>query len=289
MNPYGPSKLRGYVKAPKGFDAQKYLELRSGAALEIANYTALIVFPDGRVGSGTFVNTSGLDGILTAHHVAMEIIRPKVRFRLVIASYAHKLTVSAEQFEHVVIGDSTGNTRRQSGPDLSFLRIRDVLLVGTIKVHKSFIHLDGKDFSFFRRYPKRRMAWFVAGTPYEFAQALGIHGAPPEPLTKLSNFIGHADYSSISERNGFDYIKVKVPAAEHDFPSHYGGVSGGGIWMVPLSIGDSEDLNSIQYEAPFLGGVVFYQSPLRKKERVLTGHGPSSIYARCTQFIRESH
>jgi hypothetical protein len=286
MRAYGPSKLLGYVKASPGFDSKIYLKLRQDAGREISDYTAMIFFPDGRVGSGTFVNTNGVDGILTAHHVAKEIIKPKGVFHLVITSHAHKLPVSSELFEHVVVGDSTGHLAPHLGPDLSFLRIQDVRLVGRIKAHKSFLHLDRKDFSFFRRHPKRRMTWFVAGTPYEFAKCLGPHGIPSEPLTKLSNFVGDAFYRSLSERNGFDYIKISVPAGEHDFPDKYGGVSGGGIWMVPLSIEDGGDLQTLRYEAPFLAGVVFCQSPLRQQERVITGHGPESIYGKVTQIVR---
>jgi hypothetical protein len=286
MKPYGPSKLRGYVKAPEGLDAQRYRELRNHAAREIADYTAMFVLQDGRVGSGTFVNTNGVDGILTAHHVARKLIKPGGIFHLVIASRAHKLPVSADLFEHVVIGDSTSHEHPQMGPDLSFLKILDVRLVGAIKARKSFLHLDGKHFSFFRTHPKRGMTWFVAGNPYEFAQPLGIQGSPPEPLTKLTNFVGDALYCSISERDGFDYIKVKVPSGQHAFPTQYGGVSGGGIWMVPLSIGGDEALDSIRYEAPFLAGVVFYESSARKNERVITGHGPNSIYARCIQIAK---
>ena len=287
MKAYGPAKLTGYVRPPRGFSQQKYLELRDAGAREIADYTAILVFADGRIGSGTFVNTGGVDGILTAHHVAAEIIKPGGVFRLVIAPYPHKMSVSVELFEHIVIGDSTGNQRPALGPDLSFLKILDVRLLGAIKARKSFLHLDGKDFSFFGKHPKRRMTWFVAGSPYQLAQPLGIHGRPPEPLTKLTNFVADAVYCSITERGDFDFIKVKVTAGEHDFPSRYGGVSGGGIWMVPLSIGDPQDLGSIRHEAPFLGGVLFYQSAIRDKKRMLTGHGPNSIYARCTELVRQ--
>src|SRR6266446_2302498 len=165
MKTYGPSKLRGRVDLPHGFDPQRLAPLWESATLEIADYTALIVFADGRTGSGTFVTANGIEGILTAHHVAKAIIKPKGRFDLVVTSYAHRVPVSSELFHHQVIGDSTGNPRPDLGPDLSFLRIRDVRLVATIKGRKSFLRLDGKDFSFFRR-RANRMRWFLAGTPY---------------------------------------------------------------------------------------------------------------------------
>lgn len=286
MKAYGPSKLRGGIDPPRGFDPQSLLRLWEAATREIADYTALIVLEDGRTGSGTFVTANGIDGILTAHHVATKLIKPNSVFHLVITSYAHKLPVSSTLFEHVVIGDSNDNPRPHLGPDLSFLRILDVRLLSTIKGRKSFLRLDGKNFSFFRRHLKRRMKWFVAGAPYEFAEPTESHGVPPEQLTKLSSFVGDAIYRSITDRNGFDDIKVNVPSGEYNFPARYGGVSGGGIWMVPLSIGHDEDLKTIRYEAPFLAGVVFFESPMRNKERVITGHGPNSIYAPSVQLVR---
>src|SRR5258708_178596 len=105
MKPYGPSRLKGYIEAPKGVDVQKFLTLRESAMREIADFTALIRF-DGGVGSGTFINSGSVNGILTAYHVAKEIIKGGF-LQLIIAQYAHKLPVSLEFFQHQVIGDST--------------------------------------------------------------------------------------------------------------------------------------------------------------------------------------
>jgi hypothetical protein len=288
MKPYGPSRLGRHVNPPPGFDPSTLAGLWQAAAREIANYTAVIVLEAGRTASGTFVEVNGVRGVLTAHHVAREVVKPNSRLHLAVASFAHKLQVSSAFFEQEVVGDSTGNPKPGSGPDLSFLRILDVGLIGTIAGQKSFLVLAAKDFSFFRPYPKRRMKWFVAGTPYEFAQSLTPIGTPPTPLTKVSNFVGDAFYRSITRRDAFDYIKVSVPAGEPTFPTGYKGVSGGGIWMVPLSIGDEHDPATIRYEAPFLAGVAFYESPIRRKARVITGHGPDSIYS-CVRRLHTPH
>jgi hypothetical protein len=33
------------------------------------------------------------------------------------------------------------------------------------------------------------------------------------------------------ERDGFDYVKIKIASGTDNFPTNYGGVSGGGAWI----------------------------------------------------------
>jgi hypothetical protein len=122
---------KGYMEAPAA--TQEMIDkLLERASREIADYTAIFVFDRG-VGSGTFVNTNGVNGILTAHHVAKAVLNGKRLVHLCISTVAHRTDIRAEFFEHVVIGNSTDKSRPEAGPDLSFLRIRDVQLLGVIR------------------------------------------------------------------------------------------------------------------------------------------------------------
>src|SRR6266567_8288149 len=112
--------MSNYIKAPPGFDIESHV---ANATKIIKDYTAILIFEDGRVGSGTFVNACGFVGILTANHVAELVFRFPV-FALCIAEHPHSLWVKSENLENVVIGEWS-KAAPQNGPDLSFLIIRD--------------------------------------------------------------------------------------------------------------------------------------------------------------------
>src|SRR6266436_3170099 len=92
--------------------------------------------PGGRVGSGVFVNTCGVHGILTCHHVSKPLMEFE-RFALSIADHPHSLWVETRHVEHFVVGEMNKDEEKlKDGPDLSFLIIRDAHLLGIIKSKK---------------------------------------------------------------------------------------------------------------------------------------------------------
>ena len=107
------------------------------------------------------------------------------------------------------------------------------------------------------------------------------------PLIKYQNFVGETTFHSRTVRDEFDFIKLKVPCGEGNFPKNCEGMSGGGIWLVPLSIDPNRDPKTIRHESPILAGVSFYQSEIEDGERVITGHGYDSIYSRVRQALKE--
>src|SRR5947208_14227285 len=114
--------MEDFIDAPPGFDPKPHIGRAFG---EIKNYTAILIFEDGRVGSGVFVNACGFDGILTAHHVAEEILKVPEFALCVSERTATGLWVKSKNVQHLIIGKILENTERQNGPDLSFLIIRD--------------------------------------------------------------------------------------------------------------------------------------------------------------------
>src|SRR5579863_5718541 len=106
--------MTDYIEGPLDFDPVPHLEK---AFDEIKNYTAIFILGDGRVGSGTFVNACGYDGILTAHHVAEPVLNSSV-FALCIAEHPHTLWLRSENFEHVPVGHVRNNPKPEDGPDL---------------------------------------------------------------------------------------------------------------------------------------------------------------------------
>lgn len=272
--------VKDYIQPTKPFDLHPHMV---GAVHEIKHYTVLFILKDKRVCSGIFVNTCGHDGILTAHHVAEPVLESS-QFGLCVAESPHSLFLRSEHCQHVPIGHVPNNPNEENGPDLSFIIIRDANLLATLRSLKSFCYLDTKDLAYFES-PLERMNWCISGSPHEASKVIGIS---PDygPLVMFQNFVGEATFHSRTVRDGFDFVKLKVPCGEGNFPKNCEGMSGGGMWLVPLSIDPNADPKTIRHEAPILAGVSFYQSEIEKGERVITGHGYDSIYSRVRQTLK---
>jgi hypothetical protein len=275
--------MREFMDAPPGFDPQPHIEK---AFAEIKNYTAIFILEDGRIGSGVFVNTCGLDGILTAYHVAQPICESKL-FALCIAEHEHSLWLHSEHFEHVPVGRMLDNpVERANGPDLSFIIIRDKKLLEILRSLKSFCFLDSQKLDYLES-PLDRNQWAIAGSPFESKESLKGEFAKGGPLTKVSNWVGLGHCQSRKVRENFDYLEIETWAGIDQYPLNYEGVSGGGFWLIPLEIDDNEDVQTVAHARPVLAGTAFYQTdpPLNQK-RVITGHGFDSIYSGLRQLLR---
>jgi hypothetical protein len=261
------------VKMPVEFD---YVAMLDEAQRLASNYGIIFVI-DGKVrGSGTLVIAKGIHGILTAHHVAkLPFLKEGGEFSLCIRDdKIHRLDVRTCQFQHIVLGNSKKNRLAHTGPDLSFLMITDSTLQSTLNGIKSFYPLiRHTDISKYPEDKLRKMPWAISGSPEEFSQELGMYKG--ERLTKFSDFHVPAVFRSLKRKNGFDYLHFEVDSGINGCPKEYGGVSGGGIWLIM-----QKGKNGQVVFFPQLQGVVFCESRPCKNEtkRILIGHGPDSIY-----------
>ena len=81
----------------------------------------------------------------------------------------------------------------------------------------------------------------------------------------------------------FDYYYSEVSAeGRAHAPRSFGGMSGGGLWQIPLARSASGSLTS---RTPLLSGVVFYQVPTTDIECGVRCHGRRSIYETAYQAI----
>jgi hypothetical protein len=270
--------MREFLEAPD-FDTSP-LVLKANE--EISNYTAIFVLPDGRTGSGTFINACGVEGILTANHVA-DALRREDGFCLCVHRQSHYLAVSTKHTELVEIGIQGENL--EDGPDLAFVIFRDAKLLGTLRSLKSFCYLESQNREFFESPHLNRMNWVIAGSPFE---AVKVSQEGRIINVNFINFAGEAFFCRQSSRNGFDYFDLRILSGEGVFPQSYEGVSGGGIWLIPLEI-DGNDHATIGYARPILAGVAFYQFPEENKFRVIRGHGECSIYVNVLNKLKSLH
>jgi hypothetical protein len=268
------------VKLPPEFNFEAAME---SACRHASNYTVALGLDAEVFGSGTLVSVKGVHGILTAHHVALVPERKgAAEFSLCIrANVVHRVDVKASYYHHIPLGDSR-HQFEHCGPDLSFLMITNKTLFATLNSIKSFYPLikvcDAHEFPEMKM---RQLPWVISGSPAEFSEQLGDYKG--ETLTKFSDFHVAANFRNLKQKGQFDYLRFEVHSGVHGFPKGYGGVSGGGIWMLAM-----QDMGRGEIDfPPILQGVVFYQSrPYWKQtRRLLIGHGPRSIYDRLIEAI----
>jgi len=262
----------------------------SRAAETIKNYMVTLIVNEEPLGSGTFVKTCGVEGILTAYHVAEKLFQFS-EFSLCVADFPHRLDIIPPGIvEHIPIGAVSKTSSADEGPDLSFLIIKDAGLLEKLRTLKSFYLLDSVRLPSLHPCLNPRI-WGIAGTNSDsFKRIKENHNGAP--LSKMTNFVGTGFFSCESfEKEFFDYVKLEVTAGKDRFPDNYRGMSGGGFWLIPLeanaiSKGDTNaDLNTIGHRPPILAGVEFFQSERENGNRILTGHGPHSVYLRLREVL----
>lgn len=263
---------------PEHIDLRPYLE---APCREISKYTTIFIADDNGLGSGTFVSACGFDGILTAHHVFNKVFEFK-EFLLCVSDKPHQLIISRDLVECVPVGPVPENAKGDEGPDLAFLIIRETELLAKLREYKSFYSLDAADLSPFNCKLNPSL-WGVAGTVEDSSKRLS-EDYQGGPLTRLANLVAVGTFQSRSTKNHFDYVQIRTTVGEYGFPWNYGGVSGGGFWLIPaIEMRQGKPV----FGAPILGGVEFHQSCRSNDERVLTGHGFDSIYSGVRKRLRD--
>ena len=91
---------------------------------------------------------------------------------------------------------------------------------------------------------------------------------------------GEAFFSVVQdthEHNGFDYLDLGADLRSPGVPSSFGGVSGGGLWEIKLTM--SGDTKEIHWDGKrYFRGVAYWQSDGSTNRRVIRCHGSKSIY-----------
>lgn len=223
------------------------------------------------IGSGTFIAIESIHGILTAHHVA-ELLSGDCSLGLTLHTHEHKCTIDVRYLDIIEI--ERGPTKSE-GPDLAFIVLPNSH-IGRIEATKSFYHLSHKREKMLSKPPDfDRGLWFICGVPDEqtteersergFDSLKGFHALYGATFVTRSYLHGEYDYFELKVRCGSD----------KGLPLTYGGVSGGGLWQVPLTRTEKGQILAKEY---ILSGVAFYESEMRDQMRFIKCHGRESIY-----------
>jgi hypothetical protein len=259
-------------------------------------------------GSGTLVKVDDVYGILTADHVIQDYLAKTEYSRAAVISYPARC---AYQFhlEDFLSGAITiarnPDLSSQYGPDLAFVVLppeyvsemkqdaapveifhdliepREKVLQGTVDLHSGVWYACG----FFGEWSRPEEEHTEAGivrTPH-FRSTAGARGPRGEPATTL----------------GYDHFDLGVQRYPRDYlPQSFGGMSGGGVWLVPLVKYDAGgyDLQAM-CSAKTLLGVIFgevvgYSLDANFEIKELLGvytlrcQGWRSIYSNVVEAIR---
>lgn len=161
------------------------------------------------------------------------------------------------------------------GPDLALLEVAPSY-VSTIKTYKSFLNLSRQKAEL-AKYPPNieKGFWAITGMVEEFSN-VQHH---PEIKTVTANVICRAFFSTIHkahDHKDYDYIDAGAKLELPDVPLSFGGISGGGLWQVDLSMDKS---GTISWDGKrHFRGVAFWQSKPSDGRRVIRCHGPRSVF-----------
>lgn len=231
------------------------------------------------IGTGVLVSAGGRRAILTADHVA-EVLPNNGRIGLFLDRTSQSHTIDAAGVSKVRVGRGTNE---RDGPDLAVLLLAPQI-AGALAAKKSFFNLDSvREVALTAEPDLRDGAWFAQG----FLEERGVVKAEPgvDGLTKyFYNFTGVGGPHQIDREGGFDYLDMMVAKeARNGVPVHWGGMSGGGIWRVPLK----KDATGTTHLRPVLSGIMYYQHPTTPTSCGVRGHALQSIYDRAYRKMVE--
>src|SRR3990172_9470784 len=241
-------------------------ELNEAILQAIAMYTVafLRVESNGEIhradllGSGVLVSTGNSRAILTAHHVVREL--PRVgRLGILLEPTRLPHTVDTRGLAFVEIARGADDA---IGPDLGAVILAPPI-VSAIAAKKNFYNLDLQCKRQLQSPPELRDgAWFAQG----FLEEGTLVTADPEGqgLRKaFYHFSGVGGPDDSPQIGDYDYFEFPVSQAGRPAaPRRWGGMSGGGLWQVPLK----REGGQLVHQKPTLSGVVFYQQPTNESQ-----------------------
>jgi len=233
------------------------------------------------LGSGTLVSVGTTHAVLTAHHV-VSILPRTGRLGLIVSPTLHQHTVDTQGLKYIEIARGTNDA---VGPDLGAVVLAPSI-ASAIAAKKTFYNLDLRRDQLLLTPPDEHDGfWFVNGFIDEktveepgrdgYSAIKGFYnfsgaGGPEGPV-----MVGDHDYFAFP----VDYVGRSVA------PRSFGGMSGGGLWQVPL-MRDAQ--GRITHKNPLLSGVVFYQDPTTETYCGVKCHGRQSVYRVAYDAIRQN-
>lgn len=228
------------------------------------------------IGGGTFVRINGRSGILTARHVwdalyANRRDHPKVT--MIIREEHHSYSLPVDYFvPHL---DIEGKSEA-FGPDIQFLEL-PADAVSRIAAQKSFAEISANAERWLPLALADEGFGVVMGFAAEHTRKIAI--GENEILLELRG--GYVSGIEQHQRIGrFDYVEtIADPINAKGLPTTYGGVSGAGLWRVPIKKKTGEPVTNATMSEKFVfAGVAFYEEHMADGRMKIRYHGPETVY-----------
>lgn len=222
-------------------------------------------------GSGTLIAAGGKRAILTADHVVEKLPRDG-RLGLILSPTLQQYTIDTQGLVFLRIARGTDDSE---GPDLGAV-VLSPSIASSIGAIKTFYNLGIRRERMLSTPPDHDLgAWAVHG----FIDERTVEEPGDSGFSHVMKFYcltGWGGPDPAVSRDGYDYHAFPVSYGGHSVaPVCFKGMSGGGLWQVPL-VRDTQ--GTLTHHTPLLAGLVFYQVPTNETEAGVTCHGAASIY-----------
>lgn len=261
---------------------------------ETKHYTVPPVINETPLGSGTLMVIDGYFGILTAEHVVRHPHKPELHLtnlshqgpRLVIPPMDFPADIGFASFSLRVI--TTNRKRDDYGPDLAFIVMPPSGALSEIRARRSFYPLakaaDEKTEEALQDTGFIAFCGFLGSKRTEEAADLGF-----SKVIQLGGYAFLTGPEKYEQRDRWDYYELGVRREEMgDFGDSFGGVSGGGVWRIPVYLKKGDVVGAEYFERMTFAGVAFYEeNHLPNGRFFVRTHGPRSIYQTFLPEIRK--
>lgn len=230
------------------------------------------------LGSGVLVSVGETRAILTAHHV-VQVLPKTGRLGLLLerTSQPHTIDTQGVAFLEIARG-----TRDSLGPDLGAV-ILVPQIASAIASIKTFYNLDARRGQLLYNPPDLHDGvWMTQGFLEERTVITPDQDGPG--ITKgFYNFSGVGGPEAVDQIGEYDYFEFpESHESRPSVPMSWGGMSGGGLWQIPLKRQGS----NVVHLSPLLSGILFYQLPTTDTECSVRGHGRRSVYEVAYKYIQ---
>lgn len=160
-------------------------------------------------------------------------------------------------------------------PDLAFIRLKDKH-AAQIAEEKKFCALDDQLEQYARNLPDTEYGPWVACGAIGERTAMEDSEGDFAAVVSVQLYCGFSGFDGEDHKGGFDYYEIETRSSSTDpLPSSYKGMSGGGLWQVPIRV-DQEKLY-----APnrfLLAGVIVMQTRISDQAMRIRSHGRRSLF-----------
>jgi hypothetical protein len=191
------------------------------------------------------------------------------------------------QFHHLTLHKIAKGTDDATGPDIGLIAL-PIQDISYLKSRKVFYNVNKRKRSHgVTPLDTKTGFWLTCGFPGEWEQSRTSDNAD----TVLKSYGALCGSSSISKEyvaNGYDYLEINVDcsSANPELPSSFGGLSGAGVWQMPLV---KNQVGEIKPDEFILSGVAFYQTSVERGRRCLRCHGRRTIYTGVPNYLRSKN